>query len=240
MRRRTVLLSSLLVLPLLHGCATVRMPGDLGAGPAALQPRLAQTGPTSVLQLWRPAYVAMVVFDLAEARLVYPGTGADPRLPTGTHYLETPRLGGLAGTGTPPCDREGEVRAGSGRYRDPRSEASAAGRDAVINGRTSGRTALRDTPPSGGSVRRVLYNGRQVVCFRPAGWKPAGPRSSLLVVTSEAPLAADLSVRVAEFERSLPGLEKDPERVAAELARRLAPADERAWVARTYEVVGRP
>jgi hypothetical protein len=214
------------------------MPGDLGGGPTGLQPRLAQTGPTSVLQLWRPAYVAMVVFDSADARLVYPGTGADPRLPAGTHYLETPGLGGRPAGGTPPCDREGEVYGSGRQVSDARTGASAEARDAMASGGT--RPAIHRSPQAAGSVRHVLYNGRQVSCFRPAGWKPAGPRSSLLVVTSEAPLAGDLSVRVAEFERSLPALENDPERLAAELARRLAPADQRAWVARAYEVVGRP
>jgi hypothetical protein len=128
---------------------------------------------------------------------------------------------------------------GSGRgARDARTEAAAEARDAMASGGT--RPAIHRSPRAAGSVRRVLYNGRRVSCFRPAGWKPAGPRSSLLVITSEAPLAEDLAVRVAEFERSLSALEEDPERLAAELARRLAPADERAWVARTYEVVGRP
>lgn len=215
------LLPAVLSLSLLQGCASAgaRVAGStFGDGGPTLDPRVT-VGPLTTVQLRRPAHVALIEFDGEDAVLVYPTARDSSYLLAGDHRIDTPWLASLP-------SRRGANQACTG-----------PGEQAFYPSPT------QPEPAAASYTRRARYRGRSVICYRPANWSGAAemgtPRHLLVLVSGEPLAAGELASRIAEFERSLPSLEASPDQLAAELARRVAPEDPRAWRARLYDVRSR-
>jgi len=215
MRRPARLLAFLLLAaPALQGCAVKAGTSiaTLGGAPAEAS-SLSTVGRISVLELRRPAYVALVEFDAAGARVL--SMSEEEPLDRGRHAMETPSLLRLANRQAGPC------RA---------SEALV-----VPVERSVGQ-------PSEPRLRKTRQKHRmhgQVFCQRRDTPHVDEAHRYLLLIASRTPLAPELPLVVQETGRGFPALATgEPDALTAELMRAAALGPEDRWTARVYHVVG--
>jgi hypothetical protein len=210
-RPATALAFLLLAVPALQGCGGVRAGtsiATLGGAPAESS-SLSSVGPASVLHLRRPAYVALVEFDTAGARVL--SMSEEEPLDRGRYTLETPTLLRLANRPAGPC-RASETLAVPGE-------------------RPAGSPRLRATR------QKHRMNG-QVYCRRRSTEPLDEAHRHLLLIASEVPFAPELPLVIQEVGHDFAALEAgDPDALTAELLRAAALGPQDRWTARVYHVV---
>jgi len=207
-----VLAVLLLAAVALQGCGGVRAGtsiATLGRAPAESS-SLASVGPASVLELRRPAYVALVEFDTAGARVLW--MSEEEALDRGRYTVETPTLLRLANRPAGPC-RASETLA-------------------VPVERPAGSPRPRAT-------RQKLRLNRQVYCRPRNAPHVDEAHRHLLLIASQLPFAPELPLVVQEIGRGFPALATgEPAALTDELLRAAALGAEDRWTARVYHVVG--
>ena len=213
-RPARVLAFLLLAVPALQGCGAVKAGtsiATLGGAPAESS-SLSSVGPISVLALRRPAYVALVEFDTAGARVL--SMSEELPLDRGRYAMETPSLLRLANRPAGPC-RASETLA----IPTERSVGSAP------------------QPPLRATRQKYRLNG-QVYCRRRDAPHVEEVHRHLLLIASDVPLAPELPLVIQEIGRDFAALETgEPAALTAELIRAAALGPEDRWTARVYQVV---